>query len=166
MRITSRSLSQGLVLAAIVVVLGMLLLPAIQRAHWVGSTDLEIEYIVTDAVTGELIKGATITVHAEGGDCAEREKQRFSLVTDATGSVNRLCKGCMCFGTSGWNIDTYVVHLPWWYYQVTAEGYSTTAWTELDVIENVRNVLRGNPAAKLVVPIMLTKKAPEPANDS
>jgi hypothetical protein len=161
MRIFSLSPGQWLILAGILVVLGLLLVPSTHRVHWVGGTDLEIECIVTDAATGEPIKGATIKVQSEGGLCAEREKQEFSLVTDAEGSVKRLYRDCMCSGTRGWNIDTYVVHLPWWLYQVRADSYSPTEWTQLDVPENVRQVKRGKPAAKLVVRIKLERKTSE-----
>jgi hypothetical protein len=144
-------------IAAIVVVAVLLLLPAVQRVHWVGGTDLEIQCIVKDATTGAPIQGATIEVKSQGGLCAESEKGDFVLVTDAIGSVKRLVKDCMCFGTSGWNIDTYVVHLPWWFYRVKAEGYVESDWMELDVPGNIRRVQRGKPAATLVLEINLRK---------
>lgn len=106
MRIASLSLAKWLILAGILVGIALLLVPATQRIHWVGFTDLEIEFLVTDAVTENPIPGAPIKVQSEGGLCAEREKQRFSLVTDSDRSVRRLSPGCMCFGTSGWIIDT------------------------------------------------------------
>lgn len=162
MRCASWSWTQWLILAAILIAGVGLLLPSTQRVRWVGSTDLEIEFVVTDALTQEPINGATVDVHSDGGFCAEREKDRFALVTDGDGSVKRLLKGCMCFGTSGWNIDTFVVHLPWWFYQVSADGYSVAAWTELDIPANVRKVQRGSPAARLVMSIKLDKKDAEP----
>jgi hypothetical protein len=146
----------------VLLVLGLLLIPPRERFKWVGVTDLEIECVVTDAVTGEPLKGATVQVRSEGGLWAERDEQQFSLVTDAGGSVKRLCKECLCFGTSGRNIDTYFVHLPWWYYQATAPGYAPSEWTYLDTPENVRQVQRGKPAAKLVVRTELKKKPAEP----
>jgi hypothetical protein len=159
MGIACRSPACWFFLAGSLILVALVLVPAMEPIHWVGGTDLEIEFIVTDAVTGRPINGATIKVKSQGGFCPEGGKPRFSLVTDADGSVKRLCKDCMCFGTSGWNIDTYAVHLPWWFYQVTAEGYSPTQWTELDVPENDRQVQRGKPAAKLVIRIKLEKAA-------
>jgi hypothetical protein len=159
-RIPRPPLAVWLILGAILIALGLLLIPAMQTVAWVGHTNLEVEFVVTDADTGQPIKGATIHVQAEeGGFCEEREKQQFSLVTNEEGTAKRLCKHCMCFGTSGWNIDTFAVHLPWWFYRVTAESYAPTELTELDVPENVHQVQRTKPAAKLVVPISLVKKA-------
>jgi hypothetical protein len=140
----------------------LLFIPATPRTRWVGYTRLEIECVVTDAGTGEPIRGATILVHSEGGLCGERDKQRFALVTGPDGVVKRLCEDCMCFGTTGWGVDTYFVHLPCWLYQVTADGYAPTEWAWLDVPENARRVRRGEPAAKLVLRIELAKEPAEP----
>jgi hypothetical protein len=144
-------------LAGTVGIAGLFLIPAPLRIHWVGFTDLEIECFVKDAGNGAPIQGATIRVKSQGGLCAESENGDFALVTDANGSVKRLVKDCMCYGTSGWNIDTYFVHLPEWVYQVKAEGYCESEWTGLNVAENVRRVERGRPAAILVVETDLKK---------
>jgi hypothetical protein len=155
-RFRSRLITLGLI--AIGVVAAPFLISIEQQIYWVGHTDLEIECIVTDALTGDPIKGALIHVRSEGGLCAEREEQQFELKTDANGSVKRLIKDCMCFGTRGRNIDTYFVHLPWWFYQVRANSYHPSEWTELNIPQNVRQVQRGKPAATLVVPIQLQRK--------
>jgi hypothetical protein len=143
---------------AVVVLLLLLGLVIIQGStltiHWVGFTDLEIEFFVMDAVTGQPIKGATIQVLTEDCLCAAEDKQ-FSLTTDHNGSLRHLTMDCMCFGTSGPTIDTYVVHLPSWTYQVKAAGYVSTEWTSLDVPENIRQLKRAKPAARLVVRVAL-----------
>lgn len=157
MRVLRLSRGQWLVVGLILVIVALLVLPAAQTIHWVGYTDLEIEFVVTDAETDIPVPAATVYVHSEGGFYAERERQDFELTTNEVGTVTRLCKDCMCFGTSGWNIDTYVVHLPDWYYRVSAPGYVESALTALDVLENVQQVQRGKPAARLVVQVRLEK---------
>ena len=146
-----------LAISAVILAGVLLLLLGAQHVCWVGGTDLEIECIVTDALTGEPIKGASIHVTSKGGFCDEGKKQEFSLVTNADGSVKRLAKGCMCSGTSGVGVNTYFVHLPSWRYQASADGYISSEWTQLDVPENVSQVQRGKPAATLAISIQLTK---------
>ena len=161
-RIYSLLLPEWLFLAGILVLIGLLLVPAKQTIKWVGGTDLEIECVVTDAVTRQPIQGATIQVQSSGDLCGDKDPLQFSLVTDTGGSVKRLYKNCLTCGTSGPNIDTFSVSLPWWLYQVTADGYSPSEWTELRVPENVRQVQRGHPTTKLVVAIRLEKTAAAP----
>ena len=114
------------------------------RVCWVGYTDLEIEFIVTEADTRQPIRGAEITVLSEGGFYSEREEKQFKLETDHEGRARRVCHDSMCFGTqSGLCLtDTYVVHLPGWYIQVSAPGYRPSKWvsvnTRLTDIESQR----------------------------
>jgi hypothetical protein len=140
----------------IVVLLLMCLLPAFNTIHWVGSTDLEIDYLVLDNDDGRPIPGATVEIHSHGGFYEEDKPQDFSLVTDLDGIANRVCRNTMCFGTSGWNIDTYVVDLPLWTYRISAPGYRPTERIELITTQNGTNVKRGNPA-RLVVIVELKK---------
>jgi len=124
--------------------------------------------VVRDATSGEPISGATIVVQSEGGFCEGGKKEVFALVTDQAGSVKRLSKNCMCFGTKGeGGIDTVSVHLPDWIFQCKAEGYASSGFLTLDDLEYRQQVQRGNPVTKLVVPINLKKKdaAPGPKAD-
>lgn len=157
MKTSRRKFAQCLVVGLIGIVLASMCLPMMQTVAWVGSTDLEVAFLVFDAVTGKAISDATIEIHSEGGLYADRDRQDFTLVTGVDGSSKRLCRNCMCFGRRGWKIDTYIVHLPWWSYRVSAPGYARTEITELDVMENVRKVNRGKPAAKLLVVVAMTK---------
>ena len=128
--------------------------------HWVGHTDLEIEFIVVAESTAEPIEGATIQIRSEGGLNDEREPKRFALTTDPDGVSRRTCTGCMCFGTqSGLRFtNTFVVHIPWWYYQVSAEGFESTGEVSLDMIQNGRNIHRlGGGKSKLTVRLVLKK---------
>jgi hypothetical protein len=164
MQVTRSSPARWLVVGLILTVVVLLFLPPHKRVRWVGSTELEIEFTVADATTNVPIAGATIQVHSAGGFYAERDPQDFALITDKAGHAKRLCKDCMCYGTSGWNIYTFFVHLPWWFYRVSARGYAGSELTALDIGENVRRVQRGKPAARLVVPIRLEKLPANPGH--
>jgi hypothetical protein len=137
----------------------------VQTIYWVGSTDLEVEFAITDAATGRSVPGAWVEVQSEGGFYEERDKQEFALVSGADGVARKECRDSMCFGTrSGLRFtDTFVVHLPWWRYRVVAEAYHPTAWANLDVLELRRQVRRAGPGkASLVVPVSLHKRPVEP----
>lgn len=67
----------------------------------------------------------------------------------------------MCMGTKSPLLfeDTYVVHLPWWRFQVAATGYAPSDWVELDVPHYIHQARRVGPGkAKLVVPVSLQKR--------
>jgi len=144
------------------VVLGAFGFDRCQRVCWVGATDLEIEFMVIETDTGQPIERADIAVVSEGGFYTEHEEKQLNLETNGDGTADRTCHNSMCFGTqSGLRFtNTYVVHLPWWYFQVSAPGYQTTDWTYLDSHEYQRQVQRLGPGkAKLVVPIILEPNA-------
>jgi hypothetical protein len=143
------------ILVSLLVVAFVMLRPSIQRFYWVGNTDIEIEFLVTDALTGETIQGATIQVRVEGEECGGKKKEQFNLVTGANGSVKRLVRNCMSFGTVGDNIDTFAMHLPLWSYQVSRDGYIPSEWKVLDDMEYAGKVQRGTPAATLLIQIPL-----------
>ncbi len=127
---------------------------------WVGGTDLEVEFAVTDADSGSPVPGARVEVQSEGGFYEERDKREFVLIADASGLARKECRNSMCFGTSSGLLftDTYVVHLPWWLFRTVAPGYSPSEWVELDVLEYVRQVKRsGHGRDKLVVHVSLHK---------
>ena len=128
--------------------------------YWVGKTDLEVEFDVTAVGAGDPLPGARVEVQSEGGFYEERDKQEFVLETEAGGVARKECRGNMCFGTqSGLGFtDTFVVHLPWWQFRVTAPGYEPSEWVELDVPAYVRRVQRtGSHRARLVVLVSLQK---------
>jgi hypothetical protein len=142
--------------------IGVFALDRCQRICWVGHTDLEIQFVVTEAGTGEPVEAAEIAVFSEGGFYQEREEKQFILASNRDGTANRTCHNSMCVGTqSGLRFtDTYAVHLPWWYFQVSAPGYQATDWTDLDSQEYQRQVQRAGPMkAKLVVPVILEPNA-------
>jgi hypothetical protein len=132
---------------------------------WVGSTDLEVAFAVTDAATGGPVPGARVEVQSDGGFYEERDKQEFTLVAGADGLARKECRDSMSFGTqSGLRFtNTFAVHLPWWRYRVVAERYNPTEWAHLDVSELRRQVQRAGPGkAKLIVPVSLQQTPAEP----
>jgi hypothetical protein len=138
----------------------------LQTTYWVGSTNLEVEFAVADAGSGDPIPGARVDIQSEGGFQEERDKQGFALVADPGGVARKECRNSMCFGTqSGLRFtDTYVVHLPWWRFRVTAPGYEPSEWVFLDAPEYVRQAQRAGPRrAKLVAAVSLHKSRAKPA---
>jgi len=132
---------------------------------WVGQTDIELRFVITDAHTGQSIPNATIHVRAEpGGFCDEHPQKTFAITTDENGRATAMAKSCMCFGSKGTLKDTFGSHLPNWYIDVTAAGYSEAEPTYLDVAENARRVQRGEAFGTLLVPIRLRSDAAEPSD--
>jgi hypothetical protein len=152
-----------LLIVGIVVPLLALGFDRLQKIYWVGSTDLDIEFIVTGASSSDPVPGARVEVHSEGGFYDERDKQEFALVTNADGVARKVCHDSMCSGTqSGLRFtDTYAVHLPWWWFRVIAPGYEPSEWLELDVTQYREQVQRTGPQrARLAVSVSLQKSHP------
>jgi hypothetical protein len=157
-----------LVAVAIFFVLAVLLLSAVTRflhwnrvIYWVGSNDVEITFVVTDAATDEPIQAAVIHVHVgEGGFCDERDTKDFALTTDEAGTVKRISKQCMCSGNLGRGRDSYGTHVPRWLFEVSAPGYHTNQTIDLDIYSRSvkRGELAGGIPARLVVPVSLKKR--------
>jgi hypothetical protein len=135
----------------------------VQMIHWVGGTDLEVVFVVTDADSGSPIPGAEIKVWSEGGFYEGPDKGEFALLAGARGEARKVCRDSMCFGTrSGLGFtDTYVVHLPFWHFRVVAPGHEPSEWVDLDVLEYRRQVQRAGPRrARVVVPVSLHRQRP------
>ena len=136
-----------------------------QTTKWVGHTDLEVRFVVTDDKTGQPIPNATVQIRAEpGGFCDDLPQVDFAMTTDKNGHATQLARNCMCFGSRGSFEDTFASHLPHWSFHATATGYSATEPAYLDVIDNVRQVQRGETFATLSVPIRLRNEAAEPGH--
>jgi hypothetical protein len=131
----------------------------VQKMYWVGHTNLEIEFVITAAHSGQPIPGARIEIQPE------REEQNFVVDADTDGMARKECRECMCFGTvSGLRFtDTFAVHLPWWLFRVSAPGFESSEWVDLTVSDFLRRVYRAGPGkAKLVIPVSLQKKPAKP----
>lgn len=128
---------------------------------WVGRTDLLVQFCVTDAETGQPVSNATVGIRAEAGGfydaCAAR---RFTIATDTKGIAQHLCTNCMCFGSRSAFEDTYVVHLPDWWFHAKASGYSEAEPEYLNQPVHIVRVQRGKPSATLSVPIQLRQCDP------
>ncbi len=149
-----------LLLILLLVGLALWFLNNIQRLHWVGYTDLTVEFVVTDAETGQPIEGADLSIHSEGGFYEDRTTHDFVLKTDKEGIARHVCRNSMCFGTSSrwFSPDTFVVHLPWWFIGTTAPGFQKAEPFFLDETQYIRAVRRAGPGqARLTVPISLHK---------
>lgn len=147
-----------LAIAAVIVICVVALLPCAMTAKWVGHTDLQVFFVLTDADTGQPIPKAIVHVRAEpGGFCEETDTREFTITTDDNGHASHLCKSCMCFGSRGVLEDTFAAHLPPWWYHVSADGYASTEPEFLDDWKHARQVQRGKPFATIAVPIRLQK---------
>jgi hypothetical protein len=103
----------------------------VQMIHWVGGTDLEVEFSIADGAAGVPVPGARVEIHQDGGGFYEDQEEReLLLVADEDGLARRECRRSMCFGTrSGLGFtDTFAVHLPNWRYRAAADGFETTEW--------------------------------------
>ncbi len=148
-----------LALAAIVVA-SLAYFASDHSLKWVGHTDLEVTFVVSDATTGQPIPHATIHIRAEpGGFCADPFHPEFSITTDKHGHARQLSTSCLCFGSKGRFQDTFGSHLPRWSYHATADGYEATDRADLDVPENERRVQRGVSFATVSVSIQLRKSS-------
>ena len=129
-----------------------------QKMTWVGSTDVAIQFVVTDAETGVPIPNAVIRVHAEtGGFCEECDEREFKVQTDQSGTGTHVCKRCMCYGSESVFENTFGVHLPEWCYRAKASGYAASDLEFLGTEEHHKSVRRSKPNATVTVPVRLSK---------
>jgi hypothetical protein len=66
-------------------------------SYWDGSTDLKVEFLVTDASSGHPIPAALIEVQQEQIDGKEIPEQ-YILAADASGSARTMRHGIFCCG--------------------------------------------------------------------
>jgi hypothetical protein len=154
-----RSWRSKLILIGIACVILATVMASIQRVYWVGQSDVDVEFIVTDVRDEEPINGAIIEVETERGFCDEAEGA-FSLTTDSAGRAKRLVKKCLSFGAESWYKNTFGIHLPNWHYRASAPGYTTTEMTELDTPDNSSRVKRSDGMTILTVQVRLHKIRP------
>lgn len=102
----------------------------------IGSKDLDVDFLVTDADSGQPIHNAEIMIRSEGGlyDGSEEDSKRpFKLRTDANGKFRRVCRNNIwTWFHSRWRFtDVYCVFLPNWFLEVSAAGYETSGVVNL-----------------------------------
>jgi hypothetical protein len=124
---------------------------------WDGYTNLEVEFLVTDAATGEPVNGARINVHSEFPP--RDAEQDFSLVTDEGGIARHACTRMSSGKESGLGFTkTFSVSLPEWAFRVSAPGYETSELLSLPFSKYGRQVQRlGGGQTKLVVRVPIRK---------
>jgi hypothetical protein len=103
---------------------------------WVGGANLSVEFVVTDADSGQPIPNARINVHCDGGHYEEVVADLdapFDLRTNGDGIATRLLHNSWCTGmTSRLRFtNTHYVHIPNWNLRAFAEGYETSEWINL-----------------------------------
>ena len=131
-----------------------------QTIKWVGRTDLEVRFVITDADTGQPIPNATVHISAKpGGFCDDPSQPEFNITTNQSGHVKHVATNCMCFGSEGTFEDTFASHLPQWAFHATAVGYVASAPGYLTAHENNNRVQRGEPFATISIPIQLQNNA-------
>jgi hypothetical protein len=140
----------------------------VMSGFWVGATDLEIEFVVTEDGSGKPIPRARIEVQSERGFPVEngRTREEFVLAADTDGVARKECPNTMCTGEwSGLGFtDTFGVARPHWRLRVSAPGFEPTEWENFPASEGWTTTLRTGPrTSKLVVPISLRKKEKGPS---
>jgi hypothetical protein len=149
-----------LLLVAIVLAL-LLAYDRLNYWYWVGSTELELEVVVTDAGTGQPISGARIEVLEQKRLIDDPDKDKFILTTDDNGRAHQDCGRVMCCGQcSGLLLtNTYCVYREYLPLQVTAPGYEPSQWYNSGEDECWRRLRRDGPERnKLTLPVSLQKR--------
>jgi hypothetical protein len=130
---------------------------------WIRATNLEVEFIVISAESGQPIPAARIEVQSDCswyGEGFEGERA-FEVSTDTAGAACKQCRNNVCSGIrSGLCItDTYNVSLPRWRLRVLALGYEPSAYVNLVEEYNGKVQHEGPERDRLVVRISLQKAA-------
>lgn len=164
---SKRTKLRALCAVGIVLVLLLMALALSVGIRWVGTTDLAVEFFVTDARTGAPIRGAELAVVNYGGfdEDGRRmrrdriESERFALRTDDNGFAHRVAMRTTCSGHSSRITpfrDTFAAAEPLWHIVVSAPGYRTTEEKHLGELCDTRAVERTAPGqSRLVVRVAL-----------
>jgi hypothetical protein len=128
--------------------------------YWVGSRDLEITFVVTDAETGGPVPRALIEVPPMKAHFCNDCDGPIRLVADKDGVAKLPCKGCMCHGYRGWEpffrwADTFSTHTPHWFFAVSGPGYHKREKIHLGEQAFRKTIERGSDAATMRVSISL-----------
>jgi hypothetical protein len=159
-QLAKRSIKPLLLLLAILLVLDVIAIVLCPMVHWVGRTDVDISFIVTNAETGQPIPGASIQVlQGDSSFCKTDQNPPFVLTADENGRATVRAMRCMCFGTSGWNgwryRNTFGTHMPEWEFQIVKPGYVKTEAFWLSSF--LGSVKRGKEVWNMDVPVQLTR---------
>jgi hypothetical protein len=168
-RLSSRSVSgaiamprsswKWLVAGTVILVLGIGY-DRTSATFWTGSTNLEIEFTVSDAASGAPIPGARIDIESQDWRDEKSNNKQFSVLTDDNGLGYRLCPDRMCGGErSALGItNTWSARLPYWRFSVSAPSYDSSDWSDLYPPAFKAKASRiGMGKAKVAVPVALHK---------
>lgn len=126
--------------------------------RWVGSTDVTIEFVITDADTGDPIEGAEVSVRATEDSSTESGEHLFSLRSDQHGSARYLRRDNRCGGARSrlGLTDTFAVYPPDWRVEVSAPG---NVPAEPFVVGNHprRSERTGPGQSRMLIPVALRK---------
>ncbi|HKI32684.1 MAG TPA: hypothetical protein VKA46_12605 [Gemmataceae bacterium] len=133
-------------------------------SDWVGGTDLEIEFVITDVDSGEHVEAAEVLVFEEIGLYREAKGEPFTLVTGQDGTARRVCHDDLCSGKQSRLGFTHTYHVAWpsWCVQISAPGYESSkpVWL-LDMPEERRHEQHLGPMRdKLTVRLPIRKIPP------
>jgi hypothetical protein len=134
------------------------------EVKWVGGTNLEVRFIVTNSESGQGIANAEVQVRCEMGfyEGVEEDFDKTILLhTDATGIASRQCCMNRIIGTQSRLLftNTYQIYIPRWQVRVLATGYETIEGIELMEEYRGKAVRVGPEQNLLVVPVSLRKRA-------
>jgi hypothetical protein len=125
---------------------------------WVGSTDLNVVFVVLDRDTKERISGADVEFGSYGHD--EGFSGEVRLKTDAVGVAFHVIENVRSSGRSGaleWK-ETFVVNVPYWQYRITAVGYEPIEFVFLRSHVQPGSIKQNGPRKSLIeVPVELRK---------
>jgi hypothetical protein len=135
----------------------------------VGGADLSVEFVVTDANSGQPIPGARVNISCDGGfynGVDEDRKGAFDIRTDAAGIARRLLRNNRCIGTQSLLkfTDTYHVYTSAWNLRAFAEGYRTSEWIHLWKDYDGKAERDGPEKDRLIVPVAVQKAVPRVDN--
>jgi hypothetical protein len=127
---------------------------------WVGQTDLQVVFIVSDAENKTPVPSAVMEFRKgeeENDFCREKSDEACdSFITDSTGRLARHWTGCRCSGRRSWvTKDSFSLRLPGLWFRASAPGYATGRWTYLDERPYQQAVKRQEGFATLEVSVAL-----------
>ena len=129
-----------------------------QKTTWVGHTNATVNFVVTDAESGEVIPDAALKVWSGVSRfCEDRDQPEFTVKTDQKGMAAPINIRCMCYGSESVFENTYALQLPEWCFVAKAPGYVSSDLQFLGTEEHRKSVRRGKPNATVTVPVRLSK---------
>src|SRR5579871_1998549 len=101
-----------------------LMLNGLSHHSYFSKKDLDAQFIVTDANTGNPLEEAKIFIHStSSGFCEECGDNNFILTTRADGKIAFRCRRCDCRETKSYLQDKFEMWPPMWVVSAHAPGY-------------------------------------------